>query len=239
MSDPSPPGPDDGRYAGWPAAVVAADAQARELRGRKRRKRRALPKIATISITSLTDIITVLLVYLLKTFGTNPIEIKDSSLEVPRSICNPAPGSGMRERQAGVLPRDGCGEVTETTVVMLTGPRMKRVVRGQEVFVDNVPRIAVNADPVLDLDPATYRVPDEYKDPNSGGWVIAPLRDALQIARKQHEIMSLREREPKPFDGKVVILADRATPYRVLSEVLITCGEAGFADFRFAVIKPD
>lgn len=196
----------------------------------KRRKsargRRPPEHFATISITSLTDMVTVLLVYLLKTFATSPIEIKDPSLELPRSVCNPAPGSGAKEREGGPPPRDGCGEIQETTIVMVTGPKKGRT-----------PRIAVNSDAIVEMDGSTYRVPEQFKDPQSGGWVIVPLREALKRAKEIKEISALRD--GKPFDGKVVILADKDTPYRVLSEVLVTCGESGFADFRFAVIKPD
>ena len=109
---------------------------------------------------------------------------------------------------------------------MVTGPQKGRTAR-----------IAVNSDAVLELDASTYRVPENLKDPESGGWVIAPLREALKRAKEAKEISALRE--GKTFDGKVVILADKDTPYRVLSEVLVTCGESGFADFRFAVIKLD
>jgi hypothetical protein len=109
---------------------------------------------------------------------------------------------------------------------MVTGPKKGRT-----------PRIAVNSDAILEMDAGTYRVPEQFKDPASGGWVITPLRDSLKRAKEIKEISALRD--GKPFDGKVVILADKDTPYRVLSEVLVTCGESGFADFRFAVIKPD
>lgn len=194
-------------------------------RKRKRGARLSM-RPATISLTSLTDMVTVLLVYLLKTFATSPVEIKDPSLELPRSVCRPVPGSGAKERDGGPPPRDGCGEIQETTIVMVTGPKKGRV-----------PRIAVNSDAILELDPATYRVAEELKDPNSGGWVITPLREALKRAKEVKEISAMRD--GKEFDGKVVILADKDTPYRVLSEVLVTCGESGFADFRFAVIKTD
>jgi biopolymer transport protein ExbD len=208
-------------YAGWGPEASAPGRKRKSKRGR-----RPADHVATISITSLTDMVTVLLVYLLKTFATSPIEIKDPSLELPRSVCTPAPGSGAREREGGPPPRDGCGEIQETTLVMVTAPKKGRT-----------PRIAVNSDAILEMDAATFRVPDQYKDPNSGGWVISPLRDALKKAREIKEIAALRD--GKPFDGKVVILADKDTPYRVLSEVLVTCGESGFADFRFAVIKPE
>jgi len=207
-------------FAGWAKAGAPAK------RRKSVRGRRPLEHTTMISITSLTDMVTVLLVYLLKTFATSPIEIKDPSLELPRSICNPAPGSGAKEREGGPPPRDGCGEIQETTIVMVTGPKKGRT-----------PRIAVNSDAILEMDAATYRIPEQFKDPASGGWVITPLRDSLKRAKEIKEISALRD--GKPFDGKVVILADKDTPYRVLSEVLVTCGESGFADFRFAVIKPE
>jgi biopolymer transport protein ExbD len=220
-------------YAGWPEGVrTSATTKRKSSRGR--RKPITTPPL---SITSLTDAVTLLLVYLLKTFATNPIEVKDSSIELPRSTCRPEAGSGERERKDNIPPRDGCGEVTETTIVMITGPKMKRTINGNPVVVDNVPRIAVNSEPVVELDATTYRVPEDAHDPASNGWVITPLREALKRARELKEVGAMRD--GKKFDGKVIILADKLTPYRVLSEVLVTCGESGFADFRFAVIKPD
>jgi biopolymer transport protein ExbD len=221
-------------YQGWSEAVRTAGAAKKRKNSRGRRKPITTPPL---SITSLTDAVTLLLVYLLKTFATNPIEVKDSSIELPRSICRPEAGSGERERKDGVPPRDGCGEVMETTIVMVTGPKMKRTVNGNPVVVENVPRIAVNSEPIVELDPATYRVPVAQHDPDSNGWVITPLREALKRAKELKEVGAMRD--GKKFDGKVIILADKETPYRVLSEVLVTCGESGFADFRFAVIKPD
>ncbi len=232
MTDPSVSDGSQPRYAGWPKQ----DGPPAQRRKSKRGHRKPM-NTPPLSITSLTDAVTLLLVYLLKTFATNPIEVKDSAIELPRSVCRPDPGSGQRERENGIPPRDGCGEVQETTIVMITGPKMKRLVNGQQLVVDNVPRIAVNSEPVLELDPKTYRVPDSFKDASSGGWVINPLRDALRRAKELKEVGAMRD--GKKFDGKVIILADKETPYRVLSEVLVTCGESGFADFRFAVIKPD
>ncbi len=220
-------------YAGWPQSVRDAGAQKKRKNARGRRKPIHTPPL---SLTSLTDAVTLLLVYLLKTFATNPIEVKDSSIQLPRSDCRPAPGSGEKERKDGTRPRDGCGEVMETTIVLVTGPKIRNQ-PGAPPQVIAPPRIAVNSDAILELDGATYRVKPEDHDAESGGWVIKPLREALKKARELKEVGALRD--GKKFDGKVIILADKNTPYRVLSEVLVTCGESGFADFRFAVIKPD
>ena len=232
MTDPSISDGSQPNFPGWPKQSGLPPKKRKSSRGR--RKHIHTPPL---SLTSLTDAVTLLLVYLLKTFATNPIEVKDSSIELPRSVCRPDPGSGSRERDSGLPPRDGCGEVQETTIVMITGPQMKRLINGQQVILEATPRIAVNSEPIIELDRATYRIPEAAKDPASAGWVISPLRDALRRAREIKEVGAVRD--GKKFDGKVIILADKETPYRVLSEVLVTCGESGFADFRFAVIKPD
>ena len=222
-------GPTDGNapFKGWP----------KELHAPPGRKKRARPKRAAIhapliSITSLTDMVTVLLVFLLKTFATNPVEVKDSSIEVPRSTCVPA-----EKQDPDFPPADGCGTIEEATIVMITGPQQKRVVNGVQTQSLVTPRIVVDGKAVAELDDKTYRVPDSIKDPATGNYVIVPLREALKRAKEIKEVTA--QVTGSKFDGKVIILADRQTPYRVLTDVLVTCGESGFADFRFAVIRPE
>lgn len=227
--DPNPSaGGSDGTapYQGWPTSVQAVT------RKRKAKGRRHFAGTPGISITSLTDMVTMLLVYLLKTFATNPVEVKDSSIEVPRSICLPD-----EKQRTDVPPADGCGPIEEATIVMITGPQLKRVVNGVQVSSVVTPRIVVDGKAVAELDDKTYRVPDSIKDPATGNFVIVPLREALKRAKEFKEITA--QMTGNKFDGKVIILADRQTPYRVLTDVLVTCGESGFADFRFAVIRPE
>jgi biopolymer transport protein ExbD len=215
-----------GTFAGWPKDVLEKDAEARSTRKKAKRGRRKPILTPPISITSLTDMVTVLLVYLLKTFATNPVEVKDPNLDLPRSTCLPDYREVKYAKENDIPPRDGCGDVENTTLVMITGSKGKLT-----------PKIVVNSQPVVNIDPTTYRVADSDKDPASGGWVISPLRERLRQDRKDREAADARAN--KKFDGKVVILADKETPYRVLSEVLVTCGDSGFGDFRFAVIKPE
>ena len=96
----SPGGGNDGTapYQGWPASAQTPP------RKRKHKARRHFAGTPGISITSLTDMVTMLLVYLLKTFATNPVEVKDSSIEVPRSLCLP-----NDKQRTDVPPADGCG----------------------------------------------------------------------------------------------------------------------------------
>ncbi len=213
-------------YQGWPASVQTAGSRKRKSKGR-----RHFAATPGISITSLTDMVTMLLVYLLKTFATNPVEVKDSSIEIPRSICLPDESA-----PTDVPPADGCGAIEEATIVMITGPQLKRVIEGVQVSSIVTPRIVVDGKAVAELD-ANYRIPDNIKDPATGYFVVVPLREALKRAKEFKEMTA--QLTGAKFDGKVIILADRQTPYRVLTDVLVTCGESGFADFRFAVIRPE
>jgi biopolymer transport protein ExbD len=214
-SGDGPVGDGTAPYAGWPAELQLAAANAPK-RKSKRGKRKPLTT-PPISITSLTDCVTLLLVYLLKSFTTSPIEIKEPAVQLPVSTSK--------------------DKIEDASVVMLTGPIAQKTVQGQRVEVSMVPRIVVDGKDVLALDEKTYRVPDDQKDKASGGYVILALRDALKKAKESQEIT--RQVTGKEFQGKVIILADKHTPYRVLTDVLVTCGEAGFGDFRFAVIRPD
>ncbi len=64
---------------------------------------------------------------------------------------------------------------------------------------------------------------------------IQPLFDALtEQATAQKEMARLRGAK---FDGVLTVIAHKETPYRLLTEVLYTAGQAEFAKFKFAVAK--
>lgn len=223
MAEPNPPESSesiaDGSqpFQGWGADIANAPSSRRQ----KRKKRRGGNEPAPMTLNSLMDIVTILLVYLLKSYATSPIEVKDPSLELPLSTSQES--------------------VEEATVVMITGPE-KRVQNPdnpmQSIIVPNTPTIVVDGTPVVSLDPATYRVPAGEKDGESGGYVINALRSKLKEAREMQALTS-EVSDRVGFSGKVVIIADKQTPYRVLTDVLVTCGQSGFGEFRFAIVKQE
>ena len=200
-------------YTGWPADLRVGHSTKKK----SKRGRRKAMHTPPLSITSLTDCVTLLLVFLLKTFTTSPIEIKEPSIQLPASTSK--------------------AKIEEATIVMLTGPEARRTVDGRPVLQAVNPRIIVDGKPVLEMDAATYRVHEADKDKASGGYVILSLREALKKAKESQEMS--KQITGREFQGKVIVLADKRTPYRVLTDVLVTCGEAGFGEFRFAVIRPD
>ena len=40
-----------------------------------------------------------------------------------------------------------------------------------------------------------------------------------------------------PWEAQLMLVADQTTPYRLLTEVLYSCGQAGYANYRLLVLK--
>lgn len=66
---------------------------------------------------------------------------------------------------------------------------------------------------------------------------IQPLFDKLTEANKksQRNAEALRQK----YEPVVTIVADQTTPYRLITEVMYTAGQAELSKFKFAVIKGD
>lgn len=69
------------------------------------------------------------------------------------------------------------------------------------------------------------------------GMQIQKLFDELTEAtkRKKREMQLLN----RPYVPTATIIADQSTPYRLLSEVMYTAGQAELSQFKFAVVKSD
>lgn len=210
-----------GKYPGWPEDVRTAPTQGRK----RRRKRRDSGSETALSINSLMDIVTIILVYLIKSFATSPIDVQDPALDIPASNSLEA--------------------VEEGVVVMITGPVKKVLEPGskQASLVANQPLLAVDDRKLFGLNQVTgadgkpsWRVPAAQKAKKvDTDFVVTELRNALIKAKELQETVA--SQLDADFTGKVVILADKRTPYRVLMDVLVTCGQAGFGEFRFAILK--
>ena len=68
--------------------------------------------------------------------------------------------------------------------------------------------------------------------------MIKKLRTKLKEVKEAQELTASITEEGG-FNGKVVIIADKATPYSLLTQLLITCGEAGFGEYKFAIVRMD
>lgn len=64
---------------------------------------------------------------------------------------------------------------------------------------------------------------------------IQPLFDQLNKSVEHHKRIAAIRR--KPFDGVATLVIDRTVPYRLLTEVMYTAGQAQLSNFKFAVIR--
>lgn len=67
--------------------------------------------------------------------------------------------------------------------------------------------------------------------------LIQPLFEKLTeaIKRKKREMKLINEK----YDPTATIISDQSTPFRLLTEVMYTAGQAELSQFKFAVVKTD
>lgn len=79
------------------------------------------------------------------------------------------------------------------------------------------------------------RVDPTTKRDGENGYYITPLVDTLEkYARKEKKVAELTG---QTFDSQLMVVADQTTNYRLLTEVLYSCGQAGYANYRLVVLK--
>lgn len=79
------------------------------------------------------------------------------------------------------------------------------------------------------------RIDPQLKRDGDNGYYITTLVDTLaKVARREKRIAEISGGK---FDGELTIIADRNTPYRLLIEILYSCGQAEYANYRLLVLK--
>jgi biopolymer transport protein ExbD len=79
------------------------------------------------------------------------------------------------------------------------------------------------------------KIPPQYKEGNKEtSFLISPLLAAMKKEAEKQKVIA-RYNKSKDFKGMVMIIGDRMVPYRLLTEVLYTVGQAEFGQYKFAV----
>jgi biopolymer transport protein ExbD len=79
------------------------------------------------------------------------------------------------------------------------------------------------------------RIDPTVKRDGENGYYITPLVDVLEKhARREKRVAELTGQK---FEAQLMIVADQSTPYRLLTEVIYSCGQAGYANYRLLVLK--
>ena len=186
------------------------------IKRRRKRGRSSLAAAAAPSLNSLMDIITIILVYLIKNFSTSPLAVESPSVQLPISTAQEP--------------------VEELVVIMITGAERKEPgPDGKMMMVADVPTISVDDDLVLELT-QNFEVPTGSLE---GQFVIRALKQKLLEVRKLQGVTAEVTEGEGGFDGKIVFVVDKKVPDRTLSKVMVSATAAGYADFKFAIVKKE
>ena len=79
-------------------------------------------------------------------------------------------------------------------------------------------------------------VDPSQKQGGANGFLITPLHSVMTQHRDRLKLIAQRNPN-RPFHGAVQIIADRRTPFRTLSEVIYTMGQAEFSELHFIVLQ--
>jgi biopolymer transport protein ExbD len=79
------------------------------------------------------------------------------------------------------------------------------------------------------------RVDPTVKRDGENGYYITPLVEILEKHAKREK--KVAELTGQKFDAQLMIIADQTTPYRLLTEIFYSCGQAGYANYRLIVLK--
>jgi biopolymer transport protein ExbD len=79
------------------------------------------------------------------------------------------------------------------------------------------------------------RVDPAVKRDGENGYYITPLVEILEKHAKREKRVA--EMTGQKFEGQLMLVADQTTPYRLLTEVIYSCGQAGYGNYRLLVLK--
>ena len=165
---------------------------------KKQRLARAPEASSRLNINSLMDAFVIILCFLLKSFGSDPVQIRQSDqLQLPRTTSDKA--------------------LVDAVVIGVST---------QSIQVDDKK--------VVDL--RNGRVDESAKRDGGDGLLIYPLFEALREKAQHLKILAARNPN-QSFEGEVLLVADKRTDYRVISEILYTAGQSEFEKFRFVAAE--
>ncbi len=93
--------------------------------------------------------------------------------------------------------------------------------------------LMVEGDPVFPIN--NGKVDPALKRDGDNGYYITPLVEMLtKVARREKKVADMTG---QTFEKELTIIADKNTPYRLLTEILYSCGQAEYANYRLLVLK--
>ena len=196
---------------------------------RKMTRRKAIPHEPNfLNITAMMDMMTIILVFLLKSLSSSSANLPQTSdLALPTSIMD--------------------GEPTEAGIQVVVS-RDRVLVNGNEIKTISVPGCFTNPNDapkphepyrlVFCPGDSPHGFDAKFKARGTAGDLeIAPLLNAVETPVRVAE--EIAKAKPKPGSNGVeaMILFDRYTSYRLMTEVMFTLGQAKIGKFHFLAMQ--
>lgn len=118
----------------------------------------------------------------------------------------------------------------------LQPPRSTSRIKPRRAVEVTITRYAILVEDLLVAKLRSGEVDSSIKQDGQSGYLINPLLAALQKQAVRLKKVAQRSGGKMPFKGELVFIAHHATPYRLLSEVVYTAGQAEFGAFRLLTL---
>ncbi len=181
----------------------------------KRKRREAEGEVKELNIVAMMDMMTIILVFLLGSYSASTISTASSG-----DIAPPVSTTRLAPKDTIAITVSRCsadniaaGKCKAGSGVIMVGTR--NVVPFQDDQID-----------------------PQYKQGGADGMLVAPLKEALD--KEVEKAKYIAQYNPAaPFTGELSVIADRNMPYRLLTEILYTAGQAELDSYRFVAIKKE
>lgn len=166
-------------------------------KAKKAKRRVRSDEEGKLLINSLMDVFTIILCFLLKSFGSDPVQIRESDdLKLAKTTSDQP--------------------LVDAVVIGVS----KRSIQVQDQKVADLRNGAVD---------------ESLKRDGVEGLLINPLYDQLK-ERVQH-LKMVKSRQGGEWEPLALVVADKGTNYRLITEVLYTAGQAEFEKFKFVAAE--
>jgi biopolymer transport protein ExbD len=184
----------------------------RDKRLARRRRQHFSESVNTheLNLVAMMDMMTILLVFLLKSYSVSAISIPvGGEMRIPMSshLINPTEAVKLTITKVGSA--EAVIAVDEDTVVKLT-PEMMGKIEGQTKA-------------------RKFLIPELHKALQAKAAKVKAMSQAQAKANAQGETVT--------FDRKVMVLADKDTPYWLVTAVLYTSAEAEFDQYQLVALR--
>ena len=95
---------------------------------------------------------------------------------------------------------------------------------------------SIQVDDVKVADLRNGAVDESLKPDGADGLLISPLQEKLK-SKVEHLKLIAQRTGQTDFKGQALVVADRETKYRLITEVLYTAGQAEFHKFKFVAAE--